>query len=306
MKIVAFAGGVGGAKLSDGLAQLVDPNDLTIIVNTGDDFVYLGLNISPDLDTVCYTLAGLSNPQTGWGLAGDTFRVFEQIQQLGGPAWFHIGDQDLATHIERTRRLKEGQTLSQLTRDFCTLWGIKHSILPMTNQSVSTIVITTGNVELPFQEYFVHLDCRPVVKGFRFDGIERAVPLPGVLAAIDNSDCIILCPSNPWVSIDPILALPGIRFSLKSKPVIAVSPIINGHSLKGPAAKMFSEMGIHPSASAVVHHYEKILSGFVMDASDLDKPIDLKIPLLSTQTIMKNPDDRRHLAADVLNLINNL
>jgi LPPG:FO 2-phospho-L-lactate transferase len=306
MKIVAFAGGVGGAKLSDGLAQLIDPNDLTIIVNTGDDFVYLGLNISPDLDTVCYTFAGLSNPQTGWGLAGDTFRVFEQIQQLGGPAWFHIGDRDLATHIERTRRLKEGQTLSQLTRDFCISWDVKHSILPMTDQSVSTIVLTTGNIELPFQEYFVHLDCRPVVKGFRFDGIEHAVPSPGVLAAIDKSDCIILCPSNPWVSIDPILALPGIRFSLKSKPVIAVSPIINGRSLKGPAAKMFSEMGIHPSAGAVAHHYENILSGFVMDTSDLDKPVDLKIPLLSTQTIMKTPADRRHLAADVLNLINNL
>jgi LPPG:FO 2-phospho-L-lactate transferase len=306
MKIVAFAGGVGGAKLGDGLAQLIGPDDLTIVVNTGDDFVYLGLNISPDLDTVCYTLAGFANPQTGWGLSGDTFRVLEQIQQMGGPAWFHVGDQDLATHIERTRRLKDGQTLSQITRDFCRSWNVKHSIIPMTDHSVRTIVITEGNGELPFQEYFVLLDCQPVVKGFRFDGIEHALASPGVLAAIENSDCIIICPSNPWVSIDPILALPGVRSLVKSKPVIAVSPIINGHTLKGPAAKMFSEMGIHPSAGAVAHHYREILSGFVMDDSDLDKPGDLKIPLIATQTVMKTSADRRRLAEDVLNLIQSL
>jgi LPPG:FO 2-phospho-L-lactate transferase len=224
MKIVALAGGVGGAKLADGLAHALAPEDLTIIVNTGDDFEYLGLSICPDLDTVCYTLAGLANPETGWGRKDDTFLALENVRRLGGPAWFNIGDRDLGTHLERTRRLREGQCLSEITRSFCKAWSVPQTILPMSDQAVRTIVNTDEYGELAFQEYFVHLRCEPKVKGFRFNGIDQAQPAPGVIEAVNPADAIILCPSNPWVSIDPILAVPGIRDSLKGKPVIAVSP----------------------------------------------------------------------------------
>lgn len=306
MKIVALAGGVGGAKLADGLAQLLCSKDLTIVVNTGDDFEHLGLNISPDLDTVCYALAGLGNPDTGWGRNGDTFHMLEYLHKIGGPTWFRLGDQDLATHIERTRRLKIGQPLSQITRDFCRVWDVQHPIIPMTDQVVSTMVNTVEDGELAFQEYFVHRNCKPKVKGFRFMGIESALPAPGVLDSINQADAVILCPSNPWVSIDPILALPVIRSVLKTKCVVAVSPIINGHAIKGPAAKMYAEMGILPSAVAVVRHYNKLLSGFVMDASDVDLSADITIPFVTTKTMMKTKDDRRRLAEDVLNLIQHL
>ena len=306
MKIVALAGGVGGAKLADGLAQLLCSKDLTIVVNTGDDFEHLGLNISPDLDTVCYALAGLGNPDTGWGRNGDTFHMLEYLHKIGGPTWFRLGDQDLATHIERTRRLKIGQPLSQITRDFCRVWDVQHPIIPMTDQVVSTMVNTVEDGELAFQEYFVHRNCKPKVKGFRFMGIESALPAPGVLDSINQADAVILCPSNPWVSIDPILALPDIRSVLKTKCVVAVSPIINGHAIKGPAAKMYAEMGILPSAVAVVRHYNKLLSGFVMDASDVDLSADITIPFVTTKTMMKTKDDRRRLAEDVLNLIQHL
>ena len=306
MKIVAFAGGVGGAKLADGLAQLICSKDLTIVVNTGDDFEHLGLYISPDLDTVCYTLAGLANPETGWGRDGDTFHVLEYLHKIGGPTWFRLGDQDLATHIERTRRLKIGQPLSQITHDFCRIWDVKYPIIPMTDQVVKTMVETVEDGELAFQEYFVHRNCVPKVKGFRFTGIESALPAPGVIDSINQADAVILCPSNPWVSIDPILALPVIRSALKTKCVVAVSPIINGHAVKGPAAKMYAEMGILPSAVAIARHYNKLLSGFVMDASDINLSADITIPFVTTKTLMKTEDDRRRLAEDVLNLIQHL
>jgi len=306
MKIVAFAGGVGGAKLADGLAQLICSKDLTIVVNTGDDFEHLGLYISPDLDTVCYTLAGLVNPETGWGRDGDTFHVLEYLHKIGGPTWFRLGDQDLATHIERTRRLKIGQPLSQITHDFCRIWDVQYPIIPMTDQVVKTMVETVEDGELAFQEYFVHRNCVPKVKGFRFTGIESALPAPGVIDSINQADAVILCPSNPWVSIDPILALPVIRSALKTKCVVAVSPIINGHAVKGPAAKMYAEMGILPSAVAIARHYNKLLSGFVMDASDINLSADITIPFVTTKTLMKTEDDRRRLAEDVLNLIQHL
>jgi len=306
MKIVTFTGGVGGAKLADGLSRITNPDDLTIVVNTGDDFKHLGLYISPDLDTVCYTLAGLANTDTGWGRRDDTFHVLENLQKIGGPTWFRLGDQDLATHIERTRRLKDDQPLSQITRDFCQIWKVQHPIVPMTDQMVSTMVTTVDNGELAFQEYFVHQRCEPKVLGFRFDGIEHAHPAPGVMDAIENADGIVFCPSNPWVSIDPILALPGIRSALTTKCVVAVSPIINGRTIKGPAAKMYAEMGIRPSALAVAHHYDKLLTGFVMDASDVNLSKEISIPFISTNTVMKTEDDRRRLAEDVLNLIQNL
>ena len=204
MKITALAGGVGGAKLAHGLAQVLSPEELTIIVNTGDDFEHLGLTICPDLDTVCYTLANLANPETGWGRVDETWNVISNIEKLGGPNWFRLGDSDIATHIERTRRLREGQTLTQITKDFCRAWGIKHTILPMSDSPVRTMV-NTDEGELTFQEYFVHRRCEPRVKSFRFEGVEIAEPTISVKEAIESADVIVICPSNPWVSIDPIL-----------------------------------------------------------------------------------------------------
>ncbi len=303
MKILAMAGGVGGAKLADGLAQILPPEDLTIIVNTGDDFEHLGLFISPDLDTVCYTLAGLANPDTGWGRNDETFKALDSIRNLGGPDWFTLGDQDLGTHIERTRRLKAGESLSQVTDSFCHSWGVLHPVLPMSDQAVRTMVNTQELGELAFQEYFVRLHCEPKIKGFRFAGIEHAFPAPGVLEAIQLSEAIIFCPSNPWVSIDPILAVAGIRLNIAQKPVIAVSPIIGGKTVKGPAAKMSLELGIQPSALAIARHYGDLLSGFVLDLVDSNLLNDFSIPTYATNTLMNKRADRRRLAEDVLHLI---
>ena len=304
MKIAAFAGGVGGAKLADGLAQILSSEDLTVIVNTGDDFEHLGLFISPDLDTVCYTLAGLANSETGWGRAGETWNTIANVEKLGGPAWFRLGDQDIATHLERTRRLKDGQPLSQITRDFCKTWGIQHTILPMTDSPVRTMVASDEG-ELAFQEYFVHRRCEPKVRGFRFDGVEAADPAPGVHEALETADVVVFCPSNPWVSIDPILqVVKEIR-----KPVVAVSPIIGGKTVKGPAAKMYAELGIEPSALAVANHYRTILQGFVLDNADsnIESVIkDLNIKTLVTDTLMNELADRKRLADDVLHFIGSL
>ena len=307
MKIVALAGGVGGAKFAHGLAQVLPPEDLTIIVNTGDDFEHYGLYICPDLDTVCYTLAGLANPQTGWGRANETWNVIANAAQLGGPDWFRLGDQDLGTHLERTRRLRAGQSLSHITRDFCDAWGIKQNILPMTDQPVRTIV-ETAEEDLSFQEYFVHRRCEPRVRGFRFEGVESAEPAPGTREAFQSAGAVIICPSNPWVSIDPILRVfsslfsgeePGGRF-------FVISPIIGGQTVKGPAAKMFRELGIEPSALAVARHYGDLATGFVLDAVDrqLEGEIrSLNMRTLVTNTLMNSHDDRMHLAGEVLDFI---
>ncbi len=303
MKIVAMAGGVGGAKLADGLAQILPPGSLTVIVNTGDDFEHLGLFISPDLDTVCYTLAGLANPVTGWGRDDETYRTLDNIKILGGPGWFSLGDQDLGTHLERTRRIRSGQSLSQVTNEFCMAWGVKQTVLPMSDEPVHTMVNTEEFGELEFQEYFVHRKCEPRVRGFRFAGIENAHPAPGLLKAIDAADAIIFCPSNPWVSIDPILAVPGIHQAITHLPIIAVSPIIGGATVKGPAAKMFAELGIQPSAIAIARHYEDLLTGFIADNVDSDLLKELSIPTYATDTLMKTREDRRRLAEDVLHLI---
>lgn len=303
-RIVAFAGGVGGAKLAHGLAQILSPEELTIIVNTGDDFEHLGLSISPDLDTVCYTLGGLANPETGWGRANETWNTIANVERLGGPTWFRLGDQDIATHLERTRRLKAGQPLSQITRDFCKAWGIQHTILPMSDSPVRTMV-DTDEGELAFQEYFVHRLCEPRVKGFRFDGVEAAEPAPGAVDALNAADAIIFCPSNPWVSIDPILHV----IKKVDKPVVAVSPIIGGKTVKGPAAKMYTELGITPSALAVANHYRTILTGFVLDNADAAMENDIKdmnVRTLVTDTLMNHLTERTRLANDVLNFTGSL
>lgn len=302
MKIVALAGGVGGAKLADGLAQVLSPDDLTIIVNTGDDFDHWGLRVCPDLDTVCYTLAGLANLETGWGRADETWQAFENVSQLGGEDWFRLGDKDLATHLERTRRLAEGESLTQITRHFCQAWGIDHLVLPMSDDAIPTMVHTDIGV-LPFQEYFVHQRCQPKVTGFFFAGVERSRPAPGVLEALDVAELAVICPSNPWVSIDPILAVPRLRSALHRLPVVAISPIIGGEALKGPADKMYTELGIKPSAYAVASHYKELLSGFVIDEIDkrLSESIrEFALQVFVTETIMKSTADRQQLAREVL------
>jgi LPPG:FO 2-phospho-L-lactate transferase len=303
MKVVALAGGVGGAKLADGLARVLPFNDLTVIVNTGDDFNHFGLRICPDLDTVCYTLAGLANPSTGWGLENESWNVFQKVIGLGGPDWFHLGDNDLATHLERTRRLASGESLSQVVQSFSRCWNIQQRVLPMTDDPVATIVQTDDYGDLPFQEYFVKLACKPKVCGFTFNGIETAQPAPGVLKAIQECQVVIFCPSNPWVSISPILMLPGIKKTLAEKIVIAISPIIEGKTIKGPAAKMYQELGITPSASAVAAHYQDVLTGFIADDKDKLEVSEITgrgIIVLTTNIFMSSLDDRKRLAGEVL------
>ncbi|HEX2979239.1 MAG TPA: 2-phospho-L-lactate transferase [Anaerolineaceae bacterium] len=302
MKVVALAGGVGGAKLADGLYRVVPAEDLTVIVNTGDDFDHLGLRICPDLDTVCYTLAEMANPQTGWGQTGETWQALESIRRLNGPDWFALGDRDLGVHLERTRRLKDGASLSQVTAQFCQSWGIRAQVLPMSDDPIATIVQTADDGELGFQEYFVHRRCEPRVVGFRFEGIEAAQPAPSIEAALRAADAVIICPSNPWVSIGPILSVPGIQPLLAGKTVVAVSPIIGGKAIKGPAAKMYQELGFEPSALTVFQHYGRLLRGYVFDEIDRDisgiVEVSSIIPLV-TATIMVSLDDRRQLAKQI-------
>jgi len=302
MRVLALAGGVGGAKLADGLAQALLPEELTVVVNTGDDFKHLGLYICPDLDTVCYTLAGIANPATGWGRVNETWKALECVGELGGPTWFRIGDRDLGLHLERTRRLDAGERLSQITRDFCRVWGIGQKIIPMSDDSVQTWVYTQEG-ELPFQEYFVHRQCHPRVSGFRFANVELAHPAPGVLAAMREADLVVICPSNPWVSVDPILSIPGVRPAIDGRLVVAVSPIVGGQAVKGPAAKMYAELGIEPSALAVARHYGELLDGFIMDNLDVDQAGDVKesgVHPVVTDTIMNTRQDRLRLAKMVL------
>lgn len=308
-RVVALAGGVGGAKLAHGLARILLPGKLTVIVNIGDDFEHLGLKICPDLDTVCYTLAGLANPETGWGRIGETWHALESMAELGGPTWFRLGDRDLGTHLERSRLLMAGRSLSHITKQFCHAWNIEQSILPITDDIVPTIVDTDQGI-LPFQEYFVMKKCQPKVKGFKFNNVDKSTPAPGVLKSIKESELVIFCPSNPWVSIDPILAVPCIREELLNStvPIIAVSPIIGGEAVKGPAAKMYAEMGIQPSALAVAEHYGYgrdggLLTGFVLDALDENVNVEIQyrgIKTLITNTLMQTNSDRQRLAREVL------
>ncbi len=267
-RAVVLAGGVGGARFAAGLVQVLPPEQVTIVVNVGDDFTHFGLHISPDLDTVCYTLAGRENPVTGWGRADDTWHALEAIAELGGPTWFRLGDRDLGLHLERTRRLQAGQPLSAITRAVCQAWGVRATVLPVTDDPVPTVVHTAEHGTLEFQEYFVRRHCQPRVQGFEFVGAAQARAAPGVLEAIAAAEAVLIAPSNPWVSIDPILAIPGVREALTGQTVVAVSPLIGGRAVKGPAAKMFAELGIEPSALAVARHYQGLIQGLVIDESD--------------------------------------
>lgn len=305
MKVVALAGGVGGAKLAHGLSRNLSPRNLTVVVNTGDDFEFLGLKICPDLDTVCYTLGGLADKERGWGRAGETWHALEALQELGASTWFRVGDRDMATHIERTRRLSAGQALHEVTSDFCRAWKVGPTVLPMSDQAVPTRVETDQGV-LPFQEYFVKEKCQPAVKGFEFQDADRAQPAPGVISALEGAKLVVICPSNPWVSIDPILAISPIQDILAEKPVLAVSPIIGGKAVKGPAAKMYREMGIQPSALAVARHYGALIDGLIIDEEDRNLLEDIRTlqphapEVFVAHTWMKTEDDRVRFGEEVL------
>lgn len=303
--ILALAGGVGGARLANGLASVRLPEDLAIVVNTGDDFEHLGLRISPDLDTVMYTLAGRSNPETGWGLAAETWNFMQALARLGGETWFRLGDQDLATHLERTRRIGAGETLSEATKALCRAFGLRHAVAPMSDQSVRTILHTDEGA-LSFQHYFVRRRCEPKVLRVEFLGGDTASPSPAFSAALSNPrlEAILICPSNPYLSIEPILALPGVRDALlaRSVPLVAVSPIISGEAVKGPAAKIIREFGIAPSAAAIARFYGDLIDGIVIDERDQDLAAEIEgsgLRVCVTGTLMKSAEDQARLAREI-------
>jgi LPPG:FO 2-phospho-L-lactate transferase len=304
-RCLALSGGVGGAKLALGLSKRLPPDDLLVVANTGDDFDHLGFLICPDIDTVTYTLAGVANPETGWGRADEGWRFMESLEAIGGETWFRLGDRDLALHVERRRRLDAGESLSDATAAIADKLGVTANIAPMSDQPVRTIVETPDG-PLIFQHYFVREQCAPRVTGFRFEGAEMAEPAPAFAAALESDlDAIVICPSNPFISIDPILAIPGVPAAIRNNPapVIAVSPIVGGQAIKGPTAKMMAELGLPSGAVAVARHYGALLDGFVLDTCDADLADEVKalgIAVLVTDTIMKSLDDKMRLAAEVL------
>lgn len=307
--VLALSGGVGGAKLALGLSHVVAPENLLIVANTGDDFEHLGLSISPDIDTLTYALAGLDNQTLGWGRRDETWSFMETLGALGGPAWFRLGDRDLALHVQRTLRLKAGDTLSAITADITSRLGIAARILPMSNDPVRTRVDTDEGM-LDFQDYFVGRQCRPVVKSLHFAGADAATPHPDFLAALQSARlrAVVICPSNPFISIEPILALPGIRAALADcpAPVVAVSPIINGKAVKGPTAKMMAELGIAPSAAAVARRYDDLLHAYIIDTGDTDEAHDIAPLTVLAQTLMTTLDDKIALARTALDLADSL
>jgi LPPG:FO 2-phospho-L-lactate transferase len=307
--VVALSGGIGGAKLALGLSLQLDPADLVVVANTGDDFQHLGLSISPDIDTVMYTLAGLNNPVTGWGRRDETWRFMEALEQLGGETWFRLGDTDLATNMERTRRLAGGDTLSNITADFCRRLGVRCRVLPMSDDIVRTRVKTERGW-LDFQDYFVRYQCAPMVEDFSFVGAEAAASSPGFLAALADPAlrAVVICPSNPFISIDPILSLRGVRDALRTcaAPVVAVSPIIGGQAVKGPTAKMMRELGLSVTAATVGEQYADFLDGYVVDDCDAGGVNLPGIAIRAAKTLMQTLDDRRQLAATVLGLADDL
>ena len=307
---LALSGGVGGAKLASGLAAILPPEELAIVCNTGDDFEHLGLLICPDLDTVMYTLSGRSNTAQGWGLADESWRVIGALGELGGDTWFRLGDLDIATHLYRQNRRREGATLTAITAELCAAYGVRHPVWPMSDEAVRTKVIVpdgphTG--ELTFQHYFVRERCEPPVSGFRFEGVESAAPQTRMMELLssDRLGAVIICPSNPFVSVDPILKLSGLRDQMKKAkaPVIAVSPIVGGRAIKGPAAKMMTELGMPVSAKAVAAYYGDLLDGFVIDHADAaDAPAIAAFgpKVRIAHTVMTGAPARIALARDVL------
>jgi LPPG:FO 2-phospho-L-lactate transferase len=300
MEIAALAGGVGASKLLLGLSTVIDPRSLTIIVNTGDDISLYGLEISPDLDIVTYTLAGIVNPETGWGIKRDTFFALKGLANYGGPNWFNLGDQDLATHIFRTERLRRGCSLSQVADSIRLSLGVKPRILPMSDEPVRTMIETSSG-PIHFQEYLVKLRAKPVVRGIRFEGSKSATPAPGVLRTLRESDAVVICPSNPLISIGPILSVPGVREALRKRrdSVLAICPIVGGKSLKGPSDRMMKQMGIKSSATGVASLYRDFCGTLLIDHSDaaMRSAIEaMGMHVVVGSTVMKSLRDKVRLA----------
>ena len=301
--IIALSGGVGGAKLALGLSRIMPPENLVIVANTGDDFEHLGLSISPDIDTLTYTLSGVANRELGWGRHDETWSFMETMESLGGETWFRLGDRDLALHVERTLRLKKGETLSAVTDDLCRRMGVGPRVLPMTDDPVRTRLLTDQGW-LDFQDYFVRLRCEPVVRELRFQGAGAARPHPAFMAALADPalEAIVICPSNPFISVEPILAIPGVREAMVAAkaPVIAVSPIIAGRAVKGPTAKMMTELGLDPSAGSVAARYADLLDGYVIDHADMSEVVSIDAKVTLAQTLMTTIEDREALARVVM------
>jgi LPPG:FO 2-phospho-L-lactate transferase len=302
--LTVLCGGVGAARLLAGLVNVVDPSSIVAIVNVGDDVVMHGLRVSPDLDTVTYTLAGLNNEHTGWGIVDESWRVMDELEALGGPTWFRLGDRDLATHLFRTGRLSEGATLSEVTAELTTARGVGVDVRPVTDDEVSTALTTVDGERLSFQEYFVARRHDVAVRKIEFVGAEAASPAPGVLAAIDGAERVIIAPSNPLVSIDPILAIPGVAAALERRrpDTVAVSPIVNGAALKGPADRLLRELGHEPTALGVARLYQRLAGTFVLDSQDesLSAAVEgLGMRCVVTDSVMSDPQRARALATVV-------
>lgn len=302
-RVLALCGGVGGAKLCLGLDRALPRGHLTVVVNGGDDFDHLGLRICPDLDTVMYTMSGLANPELGWGRRDETWSFMETLEALGGETWFRLGDRDLALHAERSRRLANGETLSAICTGIASSLDIASQVLPMSDDSVRTMVGTPDG-ELSFQHYFVRERCVPKVTSLRFAGAEQAKPAEAVLRALASPalEAIVIAPSNPYLSIDPILALPGLRAGLRARgvPIVAVTPLIGGEAVKGPTAKIMRELGIEPTPLAVARHYGGLIDGFVLDERDTELASGFELPVHICNTWMKTIEDREALATATL------
>lgn len=308
-RVAAVCGGVGGAKLADGLLRVLPPHSLGLIVNTGDDFEHLGLHISPDIDTVLYTLSGLANPATGWGRRDETWSFMQALEALGGQTWFRLGDADLAMHVQRTQRLAAGEALSAVVADAAQRLGIAAQVLPMCDGRLRTRVRTDAGW-VDFQDYFVRQQCRPTLHDIRFDGAASCEPAPGAaeLLSDDELEAIVICPSNPYLSVDPVLAVPGLRELLRAAgvPIVAVSPLIAGAAVKGPTAKIMAELGKASSALEVARHYAGLIDGFVLDqrdaalAAEIHREVGVTVRLCDT--LMQSGDDRRRVAQASLQL----
>jgi len=305
--VTVLTGGVGGAKLVLGLCHALRPQDVTAIVNAGDDFTHLGLAISPDIDTLLYTLSGRADTARGWGRAAETWHFMEAVHSLGGTDWFALGDGDLALHVLRTHLLHTGAKLSTIVADFAAAWGVGAKILPMSDDPVATIVATDEG-ELEFQHYFVRRKCEPAVRAVRFSGADTASPAPGVVESIVDPNCraILIAPSNPFLSIDPILAIPAIRQALLETrvPIVAVSPLVGGTAVKGPTAKMMRELDLQVSAREIAHHYTGIIDAMLVDSRD--PPAALDVEHARTDTLMHTLDDRIRVARAALDLADSL
>jgi LPPG:FO 2-phospho-L-lactate transferase len=301
VKVTVLTGGVGGAKLVQGLAAVLPADQITAIVNTGDDCVHLGLPVSPDIDTLLYTLAGRFDLERGWGRTGETWSFMAALRELGGPGWFNLGDGDLALHVLRLDAFARGESLSEVTAAFARAFDLAATILPMSDDRVAT-VIDTDEGRLDFQDYFVARRCAPSVRGVSFAGAGDARPGPGVLDAIAGADRILIAPSNPWLSVDPILAVPGLRAALAAAPapVVAVSPLIAGRAVKGPTAKLMGELGLPLTNASIADHYAGVIDGLLIDAGDGADGVP--IPVARTATLMRSLDDRKRVARAALDL----